>query len=77
MIKPWVMRLVWPAAYTGEKTNAYKVLTQKPEGKISLGRLWHRWEDIKTDLKERQWKSVEWINLVQDSDQWQALVNVL
>jgi hypothetical protein len=34
VIKPWVMRLVWPAAYMGEKINAYKVLTQKPEGKI-------------------------------------------
>jgi hypothetical protein len=64
MIKPWALRLVWPAANMGETTNAFKVLTQKPEGKIPPGRLLNRWEDIKTYLKEIRWESVEWINLV-------------
>jgi hypothetical protein len=36
-----------------EKTNAYRVLVGKPEGKIPLLRPGHRWEDnIKVDLKE-------------------------
>jgi hypothetical protein len=35
---------------------AYRVFVEKPEGKRSLGRLRHRWEDnIKMDLKETGW----------------------
>jgi hypothetical protein len=35
-----------------EKRNAYRILVGKPEGKIPLGRLRHRWEDnIEMDLK--------------------------
>jgi hypothetical protein len=29
----------------------------------------------KMDLKEREWKGADLIHLVQDRDQWQALVN--
>jgi hypothetical protein len=29
----------------GEVRNAYKILVEKPEGKKSLGRPSHRWED--------------------------------
>jgi hypothetical protein len=48
----------------------------KPEGKIPLGRPRHRWEDnIKTDLREIGWDGMDWIDLVQDRDQWRALVN--
>ena len=33
--------------------NAYRALVGRPEGKRSLGRMRHRWEDnIKMDLKE-------------------------
>jgi hypothetical protein len=36
-----------------EKTDAFQVLVEKPEGKKPLGRPMYRWEDnIKTDLKE-------------------------
>jgi hypothetical protein len=36
----------------------------------------HRWEDkIKMDLKETGHKCVDQIHLVQDRDQWWALVN--
>jgi hypothetical protein len=46
----------------------------KPEG---LGRLRHRWEDeIKMDLRETGWGSVQWIHLAQNRDRWRALVNV-
>jgi hypothetical protein len=50
----------------------------KPEGKRSLGRLTHRWEDnIKMDLTEIGWGSMDWINLAQNRDQWTALVNMV
>jgi hypothetical protein len=40
----------------GKMRKSYKVLVRKPEGKKSLGRLRHKWEDIiKTDLKETGW----------------------
>jgi hypothetical protein len=48
----------------GEKSNAYKVLAGKPEGKRSLGRPRHKWEDnIKMDLREIAWGGMEWIDL--------------
>jgi len=35
-----------------EKRDAYKILVGKREGKIPLGRPWHRWEDnIRMDLR--------------------------
>jgi hypothetical protein len=38
----------------GEKKNKYRILVRKPEGKRSIRRPWHRWEDIiKTDLREK------------------------
>jgi hypothetical protein len=41
----------------GEKRNAYKVLAGKPEGKRSLGRPRHRWEDnVKLELEEMRWE---------------------
>jgi hypothetical protein len=37
----------------GEKTNAYRILVGKPEGKRPLGRPRRRWVDnIKIDLRE-------------------------
>jgi hypothetical protein len=37
----------------GERRGVYRVLLGKPEGKIALWRLRHRWEDnIKMDLQE-------------------------
>jgi hypothetical protein len=56
----------------GEVRNAYKSLVEKPEGKISLGRLRCRWEDIRMNLK-----GVNWIHLAHDGNQWQALVNTV
>jgi hypothetical protein len=54
----------------------YRVLMGKPEGKRPLGRPRHRWEDrIRMDLREIGWGSVQWIQLAQDRDRWQALVN--
>jgi len=72
------MRWVGYVARMGEERNVYKVLMGKPEGKRPLGRPRHRWEDgIRMDLREIGWGSVEWIQLAQDRDRWQALVNMV
>jgi hypothetical protein len=34
-------------------------------------------DNIRTDLKEIGWESVEWIHLAQDRDQWRAVVNTV
>jgi hypothetical protein len=47
----------------------YKVLMGKPEGKRTLRRPRHRWEDgIRMDLRDIGWRNVEWIKLAQDRD---------
>jgi hypothetical protein len=50
----------------------------KPEGKRSLGRPRRRWEDnIKIDLQEVGCGGIDWNDLAQDRDRWQALVNAV
>ena len=50
----------------------------KPEGKRPLGRLRRRWEDnIAMDLQEVGCGGMDWIDLAQDRDRWQALVNAV
>ena len=62
----------------GERRGVYRVLLGKPEGKKPLGRPRHRWEDnIKMDLQKVGCGGVDWIELAQDRDRWQALVNVV
>jgi hypothetical protein len=39
------MRWAGYVARMGEKRNAYRCVTEKPEGKRPLGRPRHRWED--------------------------------
>jgi hypothetical protein len=60
----------------GEKSNPYRILVGKPEGKRPLGRPRCMWVDIiKIDLKELGWDCMDWIDLAQNRDQWRALVN--
>jgi hypothetical protein len=78
MIKSRSMRWAGHVARIGEKRNAYRILVGKPEGKRPLGRPRRRWVDnIKIDLREIGWDGVDWIHLVQDRDQWKALVNTV
>ena len=70
-------RLSWAGqlARMEQSRNAYRVLMGKPEGKRPLGRPRRRWEDnIKMDLREVCWDPGEWMDLVEDSDQWRAYV---
>jgi hypothetical protein len=62
----------------GERRGIYRVLVGKPEGKSPLGRPRHRWEDnMKMELQEVGYGGMDWIELAQDRDRWQALVNVV
>jgi hypothetical protein len=62
----------------GETRNAYRILVEKPERKRPLGRSRRRWVDnIKMDLREIGWDGMDWIELVQDRDQWRVLVNTV
>jgi hypothetical protein len=50
----------------------------KPERKRPLGKLRHRWEDNnRMDLQKVGWGEMEWIDLAQGRDRWQALVNAV
>jgi hypothetical protein len=63
-------------ARMGEKTNVYRLLVGKPEGKRPLGRPRRRWIDnIKMDLLLIGVSVVDWIVLAQDRYRWRALVN--
>jgi hypothetical protein len=47
----------------------------KPEDKRPLGRPRRRWVDnIKIDLRKIGWDVMDWIDLAQDRDKWNALV---
>jgi hypothetical protein len=65
-------------ACMGERTDVYRILMGKPEGKRPLPR--RRWEyGIKMDLRGIGWGGGggEWIHLAQDGDRWWAVVNAV
>jgi hypothetical protein len=65
------------SAYGGEE-SVYMVLVGEPERKKSRGRPTRRWDDnIKMALHEVGRGAMDWIELAQDRDRWQALVNAV
>jgi hypothetical protein len=78
LIKSRRMRWAGHVAHMGQKRNAYKILVGKSERKRPLGRTRPRWDDnimSRMDLREIGWGGMDWIDLVQDGDQWRALVS--
>jgi hypothetical protein len=59
----------WTCSTHDEMRNAYNILVGKPEWKGPLGRPRRKWEDIRMDLREVWWESVEWIHLAQCRNQ--------
>ena len=50
----------------------------KSEGKRPLGRPRRRWDDnIKMNLQEVGFMSMDWIDLAQGRDRWRVLVNAV
>jgi hypothetical protein len=58
-----------------EMRTVHKILVGKPEGKRTIGRPSHRWEDNRMDPREIVWE-VDWIHVAQDRDQWETLGNM-
>jgi hypothetical protein len=78
VIKSWKMRWAGHVARTEKRRDVYRVLGGRPEGKRSLGRPRHRWEDnIKMDLREIGINGANWIRLAQDRVQWRASVRTV
>jgi hypothetical protein len=62
----------------GEKRDEYRLWVGKAEGKRPLGRPRCMLVDnIKIDLVEIGWGSMDWIGLAHDRDKWRTLVNVV
>jgi hypothetical protein len=64
-------RIRWTGhvARIGEEGDLYRVLVGKPEGKRPPRRPRRRWEDnIKMDIQEVGYESMDWIELAQDRD---------
>lgn len=54
--------------------HAYKILTEKSEGKSQIERPSCRWEDnIKIHFKEMRFACVDWIKMAQDRVHWWAV----
>jgi hypothetical protein len=55
-----------------------RVLVEEPERQRPPRRPRHRWVDnIIMDVREIGWGGMDWIDLVQDMDQWMALLNMV
>jgi hypothetical protein len=51
---------------------------RKPERQRPLGKPRRRWEEnIRLDIRETGWEVVDWIHLVEDRGQCQALVEIV
>ena len=65
-------------ARMGDRRGTCRVFIARPEVKRLLGRPRRRWENnIKMDLKDVEWRGMDWIDLEQDREWWQDVVNVV
>jgi len=72
------MRWAGHVAHMSERRGTYRFLVGKPEGKRPLGRPSYRWDDnIQMDLQEVGCEGMNWNDLAQDRDRWQALINAV
>jgi hypothetical protein len=66
MITSMRMRGAGPIARMGEKRSAYRISVGKPEENRLLGRPRRRWMyNIKMNFKDKEWRSVDWIDLAE------------
>jgi len=69
VIKCRRIRWVGLVVHMAQKRSVYRVLVGKPEGKRQLGQPSRRWGDnIKIDVQEVKFWSMDLIGLVQDRD---------
>ena len=62
----------------GDRRGTYSVLVGRPDGRRPLGTHKHQWDDnAKMDFEKVGLGGMDWINLAQDRDRWQALVNAV
>jgi hypothetical protein len=60
----------------GERIGVQSVLVRKPEERRALGRHRRVWNDNnKMDFHEVECEDMDWIEVAQDRDRWQAVVN--
>jgi hypothetical protein len=45
--------------------------------KRPLGKPRCRWEDVRMNLMEIKWEGVDWVYLIQNTVQWQAVLNMV
>jgi hypothetical protein len=74
VMQPRRIRLIGHVA--GMEGNINRDLAEISEGKKPFGRPKRRWEDYKLDLIEIKWDCMNWFNLSQNRNKWQAVVNM-
>jgi hypothetical protein len=71
----------WRKLHNEQLHNLYSspgVIRTNNSRRRPLRRLIRRWENnINRDLREIEWDSMDWIDLVLDRDQWRTLVNIV
>jgi hypothetical protein len=60
-----------------EKRGAYRILVGRPEGRLPLGRPRRRWGIILKWIFKKWDGRMDWIELAQNRDRWQAVVNAV